>query len=298
MGRESAKCLVTSGRAKGPLQYYNTVFNPTSHLKGAGSCIRRDTLVQMSAGEPRAPHTSLMSKIVTVAAAKGGVGKSTLAYELAVLLNAPLVDLDWDEGGVTRKWGYRHENRVHAPMIEALAAGRTPTVLNGRGRKPDLLPGHPDFAECQPAPEDIATALSKWAGEWGRPFVVVDTHPGAATAGHGAMLAAHVVVVPVVLRTNELNALEGMLKEVADYPLLLIPNLVPRMAPAAEIRRLRRLVETYEAEVGPLVRDCRALGTRKRHAAVVAEQPAAAVYRHFVASMREVAGAVRSYISD
>ncbi len=298
MGRESVKCSVASSRAKDALQYCNTVFHPTSHLKRAGSYIRRDTLVQMSAGEPRAPHTSLMPKIVTVAASKGGVGKSTLAYELAVLLDAPLVDLDWDEGGVTRKWGYRHENRVHAPMIEALAAGRTPTVLNGRGRKPDLLPGHPDFAERQPAPEDIATALSKWAGEWGRPFVVVDTHPGAATAGHGAMLAAHVVVVPVVLRTNELNALEGMLKEVADYPLLLIPNLVPRMAPAAEIRRLRRLVETYEAEVGPLVRDCRALGTRKRHAAVVAEQPTAAVYRDFVASMREVAGAVRSYISD
>ena len=34
--------------------------------------------------------------IVTVAAAKGGVGKTTLAYELAAGLGGVLVDLDWD----------------------------------------------------------------------------------------------------------------------------------------------------------------------------------------------------------
>jgi cellulose biosynthesis protein BcsQ len=44
-------------------------------------------------------------KIVTVAARKGGVGKTTLAYELAWLLDAPLVDLEFDEGSATRMWG-------------------------------------------------------------------------------------------------------------------------------------------------------------------------------------------------
>ena len=55
-----------------------------------------------------------MSQIVTVAARKGGVGKTTLAYELAWLLDAPLVDLEFDEGSATRMWGYRHETRVRA----------------------------------------------------------------------------------------------------------------------------------------------------------------------------------------
>jgi hypothetical protein len=55
-----------------------------------------------------------MPKIFTVAAAKGGVGKTTLAYELAYLLDAPLVDLDWDAGGASRKWGYRHETQAGA----------------------------------------------------------------------------------------------------------------------------------------------------------------------------------------
>jgi len=55
-----------------------------------------------------------MTKIVTVAARKGGVGKTTLAYELAWLLDAPLVDLEFDDGSATRMWGYRHETRLRA----------------------------------------------------------------------------------------------------------------------------------------------------------------------------------------
>ncbi len=51
--------------------------------------------------------TAAMPKIITVAAYKGGVGKTTLALELAQLLDAPLVDLDWDKGGATNRWGYR-----------------------------------------------------------------------------------------------------------------------------------------------------------------------------------------------
>ncbi len=39
-------------------------------------------------------QNAIVSKIVTVAAYKGGVGKTTLAMELAYLLEAPLVDLD------------------------------------------------------------------------------------------------------------------------------------------------------------------------------------------------------------
>ena len=66
-----------------------------------------------------------MTKIVTVAARKGGVGKTTLAYELAWLLRAPLVDLEFDEGSATRMWGYRHEACIRAPLLDSLEAGRT-----------------------------------------------------------------------------------------------------------------------------------------------------------------------------
>jgi len=91
---------------------------------------------------------------------QGGVGKTTLAYELAYLLEAPLVDLDWDRGGATRQWGYRHEERLRAPLLDALERGGIPRPVRGI-RKPNLVPSHPDFADNQPAAEDMADALTK-----------------------------------------------------------------------------------------------------------------------------------------
>ncbi len=261
-----------------------------------GKLVRTRPAASKELGRP--PSTFLrVSKIVTVAAGKGGVGKTTLAYELAYLLDAPLVDLDWNRGSSTRRWGFRPEARVRAPLIDAVTSGQTPALVAGKGRKPDLLPGHPDFAEHQPPDEEMADLLAKWAGEWGHDFTVVDTHPGAASAGHGAMAAANVVVVPVVLATNELNALEETLEDVPDYPLLLVPNMVERSVPRAELKRLRRMVEDSQTQVGPVVPLYRPLRTRKRHAALCAEQPTPVAARNFVAGLRQVADAVRSYTS-
>src|SRR5919202_6273188 len=78
-----------------------------------------------------------VTKIVSVHSRKGGVGKTTIAYELAWLLGGVLVDLEWDDGGATRAWGYNHEDRVSAPMVEALERGRTPRPIVGH-RKPAL----------------------------------------------------------------------------------------------------------------------------------------------------------------
>ena len=62
-------------------------------------------------------------RIVTVAAAKGGVGKTTLAYELAGALGGALVDLDWDAGGATRMWGFDPLKAARAPLLDALERG-------------------------------------------------------------------------------------------------------------------------------------------------------------------------------
>lgn len=43
--------------------------------------------------------------IITIAAWKGGVGKTELAKELAWLLDGVLVDLDWDAGGAAGRGG-------------------------------------------------------------------------------------------------------------------------------------------------------------------------------------------------
>ncbi len=88
------------------------------------------------------------SRIVTVAAAKGGVGKTTLAYELAARLQGVLVDLDWDAGGATRMWGFDPLSAARAPLLDGLERGpdAKPPRLKRRAHQPALLPTHPDLS--------------------------------------------------------------------------------------------------------------------------------------------------------
>jgi len=234
-----------------------------------------------------------MATIVTVAARKGGVGKTTLAYELAWLLDAPLVDLEFDEGSATRLWGYRHETRLRVPLLDALESGRTPRLLTGY-HKPALVPCHPDFALNQPGAEEMADVLAGWAEHWGRDFVVVDTHGGGSTAGDGAIAAASVVVVPVPLKTKDLNATEGMVREMPDYPLVLVPNMVPRLPSAAEIRRVGEIVEGTPITVAEPVPYVRGIETRKKRVAITSEDPTPRAYQGFVASLHSLAGFVKA----
>jgi len=76
--------------------------------------------------------------IVTVAAAKGGVGKTTLAYELAAALEGVLVDLDWDTGGATKMWGYDQGRYKTAPLLDALEKGP-----EGKAPRPSSVPSRP-----------------------------------------------------------------------------------------------------------------------------------------------------------
>lgn len=237
----------------------------------------------------------MSTKIVVCHARKGGVGKSTLAYELAWLLGAALVDLEWDEGCVSRAWGYRHEDRVNSPLLSAIEKGTTPRLLHGF-RKPDLLPGHPDFAVAQPSQEDMAALLTQWAGGWNKEWVVIDSHPGASSSAHGALSIADVVIAPTTLRTLDLNATEGMVKEMTDYPLVLVPNMVPRVPPAAEIQRLARMVEGTPVQVGPLVPNVSAVGTRKKRIAMTAEPRPAKAIVPVVMSLTRLAEFVKEYV--
>ena len=140
---------------------------------GQGATLRR-----MSDSEPR---------IVTVWAPKGGTGKTTIAYELAYMLDAPLVNLEWDSGGASAQWGLKEpEPYERARLLQGLRTGKAPRPMRAEHR-PDLVPGHPDLEDALPAAEDLADLLTKWAAEWGRPYVVIDTHPGSGRAGRGAV---------------------------------------------------------------------------------------------------------------
>ncbi|MCU0280296.1 MAG: ParA family protein [Acidimicrobiia bacterium] len=194
------------------------------------------------------------ARIVTVAATKGGVGKTTLAYELSAALGGVLVDLDWDSGGATRRWGFDPAARRRAPLLDALESapeGRPPHAYRRKGH-PALVPSHPGLSEAADGALDhgvIADALAAWAAAWGVGWVVVDTHPGINSITVGALAAADLIVVPAVLAPSELDALEGMLGDLAGggYRLMITLNKLP----AAPPRRLLARLEALVAAAGP-----------------------------------------------
>lgn len=232
--------------------------------------------------------------IVTVAAWKGGVGKTELVKELGWLFNGVVVDLDWDNGGISPNWGYRHQARSTAPLLDALEAERVPRPLSGQGLKADLVPSHPDFVAAQPDEETMANALESWSRAWKRP-IVIDTHPGGVPSTLGAVAVANVVVVPVNLEVRALAALEGMAEDLqGGYPLLLIPTRI-QSTPAKLVRDLTRISTTYDIPVGPIVSYHRFLPRRSRTSAVSAPGKSGvvpALHNPFVEEMREVAKAV------
>lgn len=209
-------------------------------------------------------------RVITVAAAKGGVGKTTLAYELAADLAGVLVDLDWDAGGATRMWGFDPDSRKRAPLLDALEAGpegRAPRPRTHR-HQPALVPSHQDLAASAIPDDLVADCLLAWTRAWERPFVIVDTHPGANALTDGALQAADLVVIPVILGVRELAALEAMLRDFADYRLLLVPNMIPPVPPRRLVERLAALAGDQIA-VAPPIREHRWLRRRLRRSAVV-----------------------------
>lgn len=208
--------------------------------------------------------------IITVAAAKGGVGKTTLAYELAAALSGVLVDLDWDAGGATRMWGFDPTSLVRAPLLDALERGPdgTPPRLRRRANQPELLPSHPDLAASRVDADLVADCLEAWAGGWERPYVVVDTHPGANPLTDGAMQAADLVVIPVVLGAREMDALEAIVADFAAYRILLAPTMIPPVPPRRFVERLASLAGE-RITVAPPISEHRWLRRRLRRAAVV-----------------------------
>jgi chromosome partitioning protein len=223
--------------------------------------------------------------ICTVAATKGGVGKTTIAYELAAALGAVLIDLDWDEGGATSSWGYDPAGHRTAPLIDALEAGpggKSPRPRY-RSSQPALVPSHPDLSACTVADSLVSDCLEAWAGEWADqfPFVVVDTHPGSNPFTDGAMAAAHVVVAPVVLASKEMAATAELVRLYGHHPLILVPNMVGLSPPTRFVDQLEGFARSHSRLVvaPPISRHAFLPRRIRRSALVLQPHPGRAVMR-------------------
>lgn len=236
---------------------------------------------------------STPARIITVAAAKGGVGKTTLSYELAAALPGVLVDLDWDAGGATRMWGHDPARYARAPLLDALERGPEgrPPRPKRRQNQPALVPAHPDLSASRIDAELVADCLEAWAAAFPEPYLVVDTHPGANPLTDGAMQAADLVVVPVVLGAREMDALEAIVDAYRDYRLLLVPTMVPPVPPRRFVDRLAGLSDGRIA-VAPPVSEHRWIRRRLRRAALVVQPNPGARVRAAAAELRAVADSV------
>lgn len=143
---------------------------------------------------------------VVVAQAKGGVGKTTIATNLAGIwaaqgLKVLLFDFD-PQGNCALDLGY--EPQDGRALFQALATGTEPPVLRDVRPNLDVIPsgpalarfaaslmGEPNVIEAMAAQLADAVAL---AGEYD--VVVIDTPPGDVQAGQAAMVIGSHVVAP------------------------------------------------------------------------------------------------------
>jgi chromosome partitioning protein len=236
----------------------------------------------------------MRSPIVVVAAEKGGVGKTTLAVELAAVLEGIVVDLDFHAGGATSRLGLQELR--DAPLVRALAAGpsaRAPEVRRRAGR-PGLVSSTRRLGRLLMDQQDMAECLEAWAAAWGGPPVVVDTHPGAHWTTDGALMRADLLIVPLPPGELEAAATAGMLAEHGRIATVVVPVMVPRVPPAAFLAALEDLVERFGVRVGPPVSEHRWLRRRRLRTAVTLQANAGARTRAAAAEFRAVA----SHIAD
>ena len=236
-----------------------------------------------------------MANIVVCHSRKGGVGKTTLAYELSWLLDAVLVDFEHDAGAATQTWGYRPLERLRVPILDALETGRTPRPLKGF-RKPRLVPGHPELLHQPHDDETVAGALESWATEWDTDWVVVDTHNGDSELARGALMVANVVLVPSPLRVKDLTALDHLVADMADYPLVISPYMVPATPPIQMITRLEKIIEGTPIQVSTPIPAVPGIGTRQKRIAMTSENPVPKKFDKAVAAFEETAKFIKEYV--
>ncbi len=258
---------------------------------GPGGTFRRMHTDLQDQANGRAPAGPSRGAILTVAAQKGGVGKTTLAYELAAVLDGILLDLDFHGGGVTNLWGFDPLAAARAPLLDALERGPSarPPRPKHRPNRPDLVPSHPDLSAARLDAEDLAECLEAWVHRWdGRPLVI-DTHPGAHWTTDGAVQVADLVLVPTPPGRRELAATEAMLREHDGFPILLVPTMVPGYPPAWWIEALQRFREQRDVHLAPPISEHRWLRRRLLSTAVTRQRHAGERTRRAADEFRAVA---------
>lgn len=239
----------------------------------------------------------VVAKIAVLHTCEGGVGKSLIAYEEFNLLNDVLVDVEHDCGGVTAKWGYRPQDYPRAPDFSRRFSQAHQPQTDARIQEACTGARPPRLYDHRPDAETMAEALTKgaheWPAEWGH-----RRHPsrGQSRGPRAPWPSLTSCWRPTALRTAELDATAELVYQIADYPLVIVPNFVPTTPPAAEIRRLRQIIENTPVQVAPPIPTALHVGTRKKRIAITAENPSAKSLQRVADALGNLATFMKGYV--
>lgn len=179
--------------------------------------------------------------IIAVVSRKGGVGKTTLAYELAALMSAVLVDLEHEPGGATYRWDPDLVERPDERLGRAIRRpGKAPRPRS-RGRRPLLVPSDPMLAFPLADTETLATLLDEWRVQWEDRTVIIDTHPGACWTTDAAIAASDCCVVPLTLGDGSWAATRALVAELGGRHIAVVPSRLRGRPPDHYVERLEEL---------------------------------------------------------